>query len=413
MPRNDVIRNVVTRPITTREDIARQLVFTVKGPGAPARIEQILNQLLDAYPSAPITHWSFESGEVTVSMFVRQFAVVPPQELIDQVNESPLTHAERNMAMAAAVAPDDPLYQDHWAFYTPQWPLRRMSAEAAWDCAFSLGSTSPIVAVIDSGIAHSHPDLAARVHPGSQRFIGGVTDNVFEDEDGHGTFLAGTIGAITDNAIGIASAVWPITMSLLALKFYDPWNPLNAANAAQAIAYAVASGAKVINASWHVGMFSQLLFDHVEFAGNPPNDVLFVAAGGNEGTNNDDLPIWPANFNLPNVISVMATDRHDNRPSFSNYGPSTVHIAAPGVGILSTHYYLSYLNAQPPRWRNYAGTSAAAAHVTAAAALVRAFRPNWTATQVRAHLIASVDPVGDLKCIAGGRLNLEKAICTL
>ena len=195
-------------------------------------------------------------------------------------------------------------------------------------------------------------------------------------------------------------------MKLLVLKFYDPWNLLNAANAAQAIAYAVSTGAKVINASWHVGMPSNFLLASIYYA--RLKDVLFVAAAGNEGTNNDVLPLYPASWTLPNVVSVMATNRHDDRPGFSNYGRNTVHIAAPGVGILSTHYYLG-----SERWRTYSGTSAAAAQVTAAASLIRAFRPGWTAPQVRAHLMTSVDPFRFLDCIAGGRLSLKRVICNL
>jgi subtilisin family serine protease len=289
-----------------------------------------------------------------------------------------------------------------------------MSAELAWDCA---GPGQPIlVAVIDSGIARAHPDLAPRISPLSRRIMGGILDNAVEDADGHGTFLAGTIAAVTHNALGVASATWPVNLGLLAVKFYDPWHPLNAADAAHAVQYAVDAGARVINASWHVGMYSQALFDAVQYAAE--HDVLFVAAAGNEGTSNDVLPVWPACFCLPNVISVMATarppvyriDNLDDRPGFSNYGPTTVHLAAPGTSVLSTHYHFS---TQPARWRHYRGTSAAAAQVTAAAALVRALRPAWTAPQVRAHLMASVDASRYLKCIAGGRLNLERAVCGL
>ena len=131
-------------------------------------------------------------------------------------------------------------------------------------------------------------------------------------------------------------------MKLLALKFYNLSNPLNAATACQAIDYAVTSGAKVVNLSWHVAMYSQVLFNHIKLA----KDVLFVAAAGNEGTNNDKLKIWPACYTLPNLVSVMATkpipvkaiDQFDDKPGFSNYGLDTVHIAAPGVRVLSTHY---------------------------------------------------------------------------
>jgi subtilisin family serine protease len=312
---------------------------------------------------------------------------------------------EPNMAMSQAATPNDPLYQDDWAVYKPQWDLYQMDAQAGWNCAPGPG-VPIVVAVIDSGIAQAHPDLIGRVHPDSRRIIGPLFDTFVEDEDGHGTLVAGTIAAITNNAIGIASSTWPITVSVLAVKFHDPWNPLDAASAAKAIAWAVFKGARVINASWHVGMPSNFLLASIHYA--RIKKVLFVAAAGNEGTNNDVLPLYPASWGLENVVSVMATNHRDDRPSFSNYGPNTVHIAAPGVGVLSTHYYLG-----SERWRTYSGTSAAAAHVTAAAALVRAFKPGWTPPQVRAHLMASVDPFRFLDCIAGGRLSLKRAICNL
>jgi subtilisin family serine protease len=387
-----------------RADIARQLVFTVGGPARAARLERVLEELR-RYGPEPVTDWTIadEKGDVLCSL--QQFAVIPPQEVIDQVKAKHGVDVEPNMAMGQAAVPNDPLYQDQWAFHKPQWDLYQMDAQGGWNCAPGPG-TPVVVATIDSGIAQLHPDLMGRVHPLSRRIIGSTFDTHIEDEDGHGTFVAGTIAAITDNAIGMASASWPVTVRLLVMKFHDPWNPLSAANAAKAIAVAVASGARIINASWHVGMPSNFLLASVFFA--RLRDVLVVAAAGNEGTNNDVLPIYPASWNLPNVISVMATNHRDDRPSFSNYGRNTVHIAAPGVGVLSTHYYLG-----APRWRTYSGTSAAAAQVSAAAALVRAFRPLWTAPQVRAHLMASVDPFRFLDCVAGGRLSLRRAICIL
>jgi subtilisin family serine protease len=107
-------------------------------------------------------------------------------------------------------------------------------------------------------------------------------------------------------------------------------------------------------------------------------------------------------------ISKRPIDLLDDKPGFSNYGPGSVHLAAPGVGILSTHYFL-----RTPAYRRYTGTSPAAAHVSGAAAIIRALRPGWSAAQVRNHLVATVDRSRYLRCISGGRLNLERAICGL
>jgi len=393
------------------EDIARQLVIIVDDSEPHGRLEFVLQQLAPYSPKL-VTGWELKPGKGEVLVRLYQFDILPPQEAIGKLNKLSGVELERNMAMSPAAVPNDPGYQDRWAFYKPQWALRKMRTEPAWDCVATIGvPTSVVVAVIDSGVARAHPDLAGRVHSSSRCFIPGLPADAIEDEDGHGTLLAGTIAAVTDDGFGIASVTWPVPVSLLVLKFYNPWNQLNAALAAQAIAFAVDQGVKVINASWHVGMPSKVLRKHIKYAAE--KDVLFVAAGGNEGTNNDLLPIWPASYEIPSIVSVMASDRHDERPAFSNYGPGSIHIAAPGVRILSTHYYLSEMSSQPPRWREYSGTSASAAHVTAAAALVRAFRPNWDVAQVAARLLESVKYAPRLECVAEGRLDLEKLLCGL
>jgi len=220
----------------TRDDIARQLVIMVGGSERLKVLAELLKRL-GPYSPECVAKWSLtseEEGEVLVRLY--QFTVPPPQEQIEKLNEEPGVLVERNMAMSQAAKPNDILY-------TEQWALTRMSAEAAWVCVAAAGPITPItVAVVDSGIARSHPDLSARVDPLSKGFLGPPFDA--EDEDGHGTFLAGTIGAITDNAIGVASVTRPIPVKLLALKFYNLSNPLSAATAYQAIDYAVQSGAR-------------------------------------------------------------------------------------------------------------------------------------------------------------------------
>jgi len=213
--------------------------------------------------------------------------------------------------------------------------------------------------------------------------------------------LAGTVGAISNNALGIAGAEWPIR--LMAVKFHDVRRPPTALYGAAAIVWAVLHGARVINAAWDVGLPLVFLRLAIQFAGLAR--VVFVAGAGNDGLDNDVLPTYPASYNLPNVISVMASDEEDDKPGFSNYGAMTVHLAAPGVRILSTHSYLL-----TPQWRMYSGTSPACAHVAHAAALVSALHPGWTPAQIRARLIATADPSRWLTCVAHGRLNLAQAI---
>ena len=383
------------------EDLARQIVTVFRGEVSPATRQRVQSVLGD-YKPVPVSKWDFGTGVRHRAVVVERLTSPLPAEMLRDLNKLPGVTLQRNMALAPALVPHDALYPEQWA-------LKRMRAEDAWECLKNTPQRHITVAVVDSGIAQHHPDLHGRTHPHSKRFIVDPPDGQIDDEDGHGTYLAGTIAAVTDNPpVGVASATWPFHVRVLAQKFYDPWTWLTGAAAARAITDAVDEGAKVINASWHVGLQNAVLFEAIQYADE--NDVLFVAAAGNEGTNNDDLPVWPASYGvgygLSNVIAVMATDRHDDKPGYSNYGRHTVDVAAPGTGVLSTHFYLRI-----PQYRNYSGTSAAAAHVTAAAALVRALKTGWSAAKVKARLVASVDANPWLDCIAGGRLNLAKAIC--
>jgi subtilisin family serine protease len=383
--------------VISRDDLARELIVTVDD-GTPDTFDVVVKRLA-AYRPKVVAAWAL--GEAPAQRLVRVYRLseAPPPETIAALNAG-VVRVERNFEVQRAAAPSDLLYAEQWA-------LARMSVEAAWQCIPTMPLPAPVtVAVVDSGIARAHPDLAGRIDPASRRFILPLPDNRIEDEDGHGTYLSGTIAAITNNGTGVASVPGPLAINILALKFYDPWTPLSGANAARAITYAVDHGAQVINASWHVGMESPVLLMAVDYAAM--NGVVFVAAAGNEGTNNDELPVWPASYARPNVISVMASDRHDRKPGFSNYGPTTVHLAAPGAGVLSTHHYW-----HAPQYRNYGGTSAAAAHVAAAAAIAKALRPAMTPAAIRAHLIATVDRHVCLKCVAVGRLNLERVVCEL
>lgn len=292
---------------------------------------------------------------------------------------------------------DDPLYRFQWA-------LTRISAERVWQHP---APTAPVVvAILDTGISTVHPDLLAHLWDdgaGNHGFNVLTGTNDVEDEDGHGTLLAGTIAAVSNNAIGIAGSPWPIR--LMAVKFHDVRTRPNALNAIIAIVWAVLNGAKVINAAWHLGL--RLGFVEVAIAFANARDVIFVAGAGNDGLDNDMLPTYPASYPVDNVVSVMATNEHDAKPGFSNYGKTKVHLAAPGVRILSTDCFLT-----APRWRSYSGTSPATAFVAQAAAVLKAMNPAWTPRQIREHLVASVDRVTRwLPCVAEGRLALGRAVC--
>lgn len=400
------------RPSMTLSDIARQVIFSIAWPIQPtAEAATSFARKLQADFSAAghegkaIFVW-WPKSDIHIYA-VMQFDDPAPSAERSRAIRPDVGHAY-NQILGQAGAPDDPGYSD-------QWDLNKISAEAAWECAATLDPPNLVtVAVIDSGVSVLHPDLNMVSTSGLPRIFGqrvlvSPTDDKIEDEDGHGTFLAGTIAAVSNNSLGVASATAPIQsgLRLMAVKFYDPLTPMTAALAHQAITWAVDNGASVINASFHIGMNDPTLLSAVAYAA--ANDRVFVAAAGNDGTSNDDLPTWPASYALPNVISVMASNRHDDKPGFSNYGPLTVHLAAPGVRIWSTHFYLYPTN--EPKWRTYSGTSASAAEVAAAAALIRAYSPNMTAPEVVQHLISAAHPNHYFPCVARGRLDLHRALC--
>jgi subtilisin family serine protease len=314
-----------------------------------------------------------------------------------------VTMAEQNRYLGTTKTLIPPPMSVNDPLYRYQWALFQIGAEAAW--AHPAATTPVIVAILDTGISTVHPDLVPHLWNdgfGNHGFnILTLTPNV-EDEDGHGTLLAGTIAAVSNDGVGIAGTPWPL--QLMAVKFHDVRTRPNALNALYAMAFAIFHGANVITAAWHLGLGLGFLQIAIQVANQ--FGVVFVAGAGNDGLDNDVLPTYPASYNVANVISVMATNEHDSKPGFSNYGKTTVHLGAPGTRILSTDCYLT-----APRWRNYSGTSAACAFVAGAAATLKAMNWGWMPADIRAQLIASVDTVPRwLPCIAEGRLSLARAV---
>jgi len=179
-----------------------------------------------------------------------------------------------------------------------------------------------------------------------------------------------------------------------------------------AIEYAISNGAKVINASFISGSYpNPAEYDAIAAANNA--GVIFVAAAGNEGVNNDNTPSYPASYNLPNIISVAATDQNDRRASFSNFGTSTVHVGAPGVYILSTVPDNGYAQME-----FYMGTSMAAPHVSGLAGLLYTYYTNFNHNQIRSTILRYVDikdPSYGLNgwVMTGGRINAYRALSSL
>ena len=298
-----------------------------------------------------------------------------------------------------------------------------IDAPEAWDATVGRGNT--IVAVIDTGVDYSHPDLQANMWVNADEIPAdgldndgnGLVDDVhgydFANHDGdpmddnnHGTHVAGTIAAVGNNGIGVTGINWHA--QIMALKFLNAQGSGDTDDAIEALNYAVANGATVSNNSWGFsGGFSQALYDAIR-AARDANHV-FVAAAGNGnflgiGINNDATPFWPASYDLENIVSVAAVDRNDAKPLFSNYGATTVDLAAPGVDILSTYRNNSY---------GYStGTSMASPHVAGVIALVRDQHPDWSYAQAINQVLQTVDPISAMEGITttGGRLNAAAAV---
>jgi len=273
------------------------------------------------------------------------------------------------------------------------------------------GDRQMVVAVIDTGIDYNHEDLAFNVwrNPSpTKNDIAGYDfihdDGLPFDDQGHGTHCSGTIGAVGGNGKGLSGVNQRV--SVMGVKFLSAEGSGTTEGAIKAIDYAVTHGAKVLSNSWGGpgDQGNQALFESIERARN--QGVLFIAAAGNESKNNDisSEASYPAAFNNDNLISVAATDQNDNMAFFSNFGKTTVHVAAPGVNIYSL--------APGDGFATMSGTSMACPHVAGAAALLWSKNPSWDYKKVKQTLMDTVDPASSLagKTITGGRINVFKAI---
>ncbi|MDL5502527.1 MAG: S8 family serine peptidase, partial [Candidatus Methanoperedens sp.] len=205
---------------------------------------------------------------------------------------------------------------------------------------------------------------------------------------------------VGNNGKGVAGVSWNV--SIMAVKFLDDYGSGWTSDAIDAISYATMMGADIMSNSWGGGEYSSALEEAIRAADDA--GILFVAAAGNDYENIDNYPFYPAGYDVPNIISVAATDHNDIIADFSNYGNLTVDLGAPGVDVLSSVPGNVY--------DLYSGTSMATPHVSGAAALLKAFNPQLTHHEIKNILMNSVDPLPSLngKTVSGGRLNVYKAI---
>ncbi len=353
---------------------------------------------------------------------------MPVEEAVRLYRQNPnVLYAEPNYIARGQGIPNDPSFASLWG-------MQQINAPGAWD--LSLGSSSVVVATLDTGVDYKHQDLAANLwrnpldcnNNGIDDDGNGYVDDCYgidtvnNDSDpfddgniSHGTHVAGTIGAVGNNALGVVGVNWNV--SILACKFIAAGGtgPISSAIACmEYIKLMKERGVNLVavNASYIGGGFSQAEFDAID--GLKQAGILFITCAGNNGIDNDlSSPQYPASYFLPNIISVAGTDTDDNLgffpinpPGSSNYGKRTVHLGAPGVAILST-----------VRGNNYDyfwGTSMAVPHVTGVAALLKAYNPTLDWKAIRNLILAGGDTApGMVNTITRKRLNARGSLlCT-
>lgn len=335
-----------------------------------------------------------------------------------------------NAVRTLAKTPNDPLYGA-----AENWGFPKISTDRAWDVG--TGTSSTIVAVIDSGIDWDHPDLVGNMWKNPNEIEGdgidndnnGWVDDVYGvdtingdgnpmDDLGHGTVCAGLIGAVGDNAVGLTGVNW--TTRLMAVKVMDAAGnvPLNAEIAGiQYVINQKIAGQNVVAANCSYGdyAFVQQQFDALNQLAQ--SGVVIVAAAGNDANDNDLLPFYPASYDIPGLISVAASNTADALTAFSNFGLVSVDLAAPGENVLSTRSSLANPFVYPfyngdPNYTVSSGTSVAAPFVAGTAALLKSLKPSASTQQVKDAILGGVDKIPALtrQVVTGGRLNVANAV---
>jgi subtilisin family serine protease len=392
-----------------------------------------------------------------------RLARVEPADTLDAIAalkaDPNVLYAEPNYILHTEVLPNDARFGEMWGLKNtgqsgnvgpPEntrlvngTPGVDIDAELAWT-NFNTGSSSIVVGIIDTGIDINHPDLQANIWTNPGESGGGKETNGIDDDgngrvddvhgwdffsnnnsvyddpaiDFHGTHVAGTIGAVGNNGIGVTGINWQVKM--MPLKFLGSPTGGSTAGAVAAINYAVdmrnrGVNIRLLNNSWgSSGGPGQALTDAVSAANNV--GILFVAAAGNETTDNDDAPGTPGGVDAPNVLRVVATDRIEDLAFFSNVGTRLPSLGAPGRGVLSTtprnYADATYTEPDGSTYSFFAGTSMAAPHVTGVAALVLAQYPGISVQRLRAALLFSGEATAALagKTSSGRRLNAYQAL---
>jgi subtilisin family serine protease len=404
------------------EYVDGELLVKYKSDAAKSRasIEQIGSKVIREFPSIGWEHVRLPAG-MNVAEALDQYKSLPGVALV-----------QPNFIYHTLITPNDPQFGSLYG-------LSKIQAPQAWDT--TTGRSSVVVADIDLGVDYNHEDLKDNMwrNPGETGLDANgndkATNGIDDDGDGyiddvygidtinhdsdpvddssfsHGTHTSGTIGAVGNNAKGVVGVNW--TVRIMAIKSHDASGNGTSASVVEAFNYATmmrqrGANVRATNSSWggapEAASYDQALKDAIDAAGNA--GIVNVCAAGNGNNNNDVNPFYPASYDSPSIISVAASDSNDNKAGFSSYGATSVDLAAPGSGILST------IRSVFGSYGFLSGTSMAAPHVTGAAALLCSYNPNLTVAQIKSTLLNSVDvlPQWSGLTVSGGRLNVAKAL---
>lgn len=322
---------------------------------------------------------------------------------------------EPNYIYRINAVPNDPMFGQLWGLQNIGQkdsknnvgvPGIDVGAVQAWD--ITTGSKDVLVAVIDTGIDYTHPDLVDNlwINPAEASGQAGVDDDnngIIDDihganfvdpnkpngnpmdDHGHGSHCSGTIGASGNDGKGIVGVAWNVR--LMGVKFLSKDGSGSLEGALKGIDYATSMGAKIMSNSWGGGGYSETLKQAIERSNTA--GALFVAAAGNESNNNDANPSYPASYDVPNILAVAAVDNRGQIASFSNYGKLKVHVGAPGVNIVSSILKGAY--------GSWSGTSMATPHVSGLAVLLASHEPNLTNIEMKQRIVATAKPIASLR----------------
>ena len=420
-------------PAIAEEHVKDEVIVGYFDKGTPAE-----NTLIRGNSRKAINATAFENISVseTKTEVVKLGKGVTVEAAIARLKNQPgIRFVEPNYIVRSQATSNDPYFinRNLWGMYgSSSSPANQFgsNAAAAWTSNYT-GLSDVVVGVIDTGIQVTHPDLAANIWKNPGETAGNKKDddrNGFVDDingwdfanrnasvydgatlDSHGTHVAGTIGGIGGNGIGVAGVNWKV--KIISAKFLGP-NGGYLSDAVKALDYLTILKTRTTNPvnlvatnnSWGGGGYSLALQDAINRSGNA--EILFIAAAGNSNLDNDLSPSYPSKYVCTTsstsdcVIAVAAIDSMGEKAGFSSYGKTTVDLGAPGVNIVSTLPSNIY--------GSYSGTSMATPHVTGAAALCKSIKPSATATQIRNSILSSVVATSSLatKTATGGRVDV-------